>query len=115
MLAAGLRGALAPFREKPSDFDSAKVFASRLERRLGVAGRSMGSFELPGQYRRSADRWRAGTRTLPVESAHRLCRSDRCGIECWRRMECLGRYNYDHVVDCWCFARASVRGGDWRG
>src|SRR5438876_8053303 len=30
-------------------------------------------------------------------------------------MECLGRYNYDHVVDCWCFARASVRGGDWRG
>ena len=60
-LLLGFAVLVVPFREKPSDFGSAKVFASRLERRLGVAGRSMGSFELPGQYRRSADRWCAGT------------------------------------------------------
>src|SRR6266536_99902 len=90
LLAIGLHGALTSFREEPCAFGSAKVFASRSERRLRVAGHRVDSFEFPRQYCWSADRWRAGTSTLPGEDAHWLCRGNCCHVQRWRRVERTG-------------------------
>jgi len=102
-----LRGALVPFREKPSDFGSAKYLPHDWEA-AWCCWAWYGSFELPGNI--------AGA-LIGGALAHELFRSKvHIGyVAAIVAASNAGAHGVSwaiqlrHVVDCWCFARASVR------
>ena len=93
--ADGLRDPVAPFREEPHPGRDAGLPARRMAGRARAARDRVRALELPRQHRGRADRRHDGAPRLQGQSAHRLPRGDRGGLQ-RRRLRQRGRRHHHH-------------------